>query len=432
VAPLHPLNGLPWRQRPAWARAGAGSPCLAELAPDGPETTVLGRVVARPGGGVGLADASGEIALGGPVPPAGVHAWVTGRVQDQVLEVLRFQVAPGPVGRAMPAERVRLLPRIDHLRTAARCRTVIRSFFDSQGYLEVETPALAPSPGLELHLRALAAGPGYLNTSPEYQMKRLLAAGLHRIYQLGHAFRDEERGDHHLREFDLLEWYRVGADLPDLMRETEALVVEVARAAAGTDRLILAEGAALDLAPPWERLTVAEAFRQHAGVETDGTEPGATLAARARDAGWPLPADVTDWDEAWSRLFVTAVEPRLGRGRPTILHDYPARQAALARLQADDPRFAERFEVFAGGLELANAFGELADPVEQRQRLLADQAARAAAGLAVYPVDERFVDALVDGLPPCSGIALGVDRLVMLVTGAARIDEVVPFATEEL
>jgi lysyl-tRNA synthetase class 2 len=308
----------------------------------------------------------------------------------------------------------------------------LRSFFEGRGYLEVETPQLVPSPGLELHLRPILAGGGYLNTSPEYQMKRLLAGGLERIFQIGHAFRDEERGQHHVREFTMLEWYRVGADLPDLMEETEALVAAVALAASGASRVRGADGAFLDLAPPWDRIGVAEACARFAGVECTGQEDGPTLARRAREAGWPIPADLTDWDEVFTRLFVEAVEPHLGRERPTLLHRWPARCAALARLDPGDPTVALRFEVFAGGVELANAFCELTDPVEQRVRLEEDLAERRARGLAAPPLDERFLAALEEGIPPTSGIALGVDRLAMLIAGVSRIDDVLTFTTEEL
>jgi len=329
------------------------------------------------------------------------------------------------------SERERLRTRRENLWTRGRALAAIRAFFDGRGYLEVETPLLVPSPGMELHLRALPAGDGYLNTSPEYQMKRLLAAGLERIYQLGRAFRADERGDHHVSEFTLLEWYRVGASLTELMDETEQLLLAVAESVVGRP-VVTGTAGDVNLAPGWDRLTVTEAFQQLAQMTCDGTESGSELAARARAAGWDVPPDATDWDEVFTRVFVDAVEPHLGRDRPVFLHRWPARQAALSRLCPDDPRFAERFEVFAGGLELANAFGELTDCEEQRRRLEADQALRRTRGLDVYPVDERFLSALADGIPPVSGIALGVDRLVMLLCGATRIDDVIAFTPEEL
>jgi lysyl-tRNA synthetase class 2 len=329
-------------------------------------------------------------------------------------------------------ERQRLAPRIPHLRTRAAVLRALREFFDARGYLEVETPLRVRSPGLELHLSAIPAGDRWLNTSPEYQMKRLLVGGLERIYQMGRAFRDDERGGQHVSEFSLLEWYRAGAALVDLMAETEELVAHVARAVRGHTTLTGVDGNPVDVSPGWERLSVAEALRRYAGVEATGQEDGATLNARARAAGWRIPDAVAGWDEVFARLLVDAVEPHLGRGRPTLLWGYPARCAALARLDPEDTNVAQRFELYAGGLELANAFAELADPKEQRRRFEQDRAERRRLGRPAHPLDERFLAALEEGLPDASGIALGVDRLVMLVAGVSRIDDVLAFTPEEL
>ncbi len=334
----------------------------------------------------------------------------------------------------LETETDRLRDRLENLRLRSRALTALRGFFETRGYVEVETPQRVRSPGMELHLRAVEASGWWLNTSPEYQMKRLVAGGLERIYQVCHAFRDDERGPHHVTEFTLCEWYRVGASITDLMEETEQLVSHVARSVLGRTTVTGPDGCELDLAPAqgWERITVREAARRYAGVELDGTETGPVLAQRARQAGLCIPADAVDWDEVFSRILVDAVEPRLGRTHPTILHRYPARQAALARLCSDDPRFAERFEVYASGLELANAFGELTDAVEQRRRLEEEQAARRDLALDDHPVDQRFLAALAQGMPPTSGIALGIDRLVMILCGAPRIDDVLTFTPEEL
>jgi len=332
-------------------------------------------------------------------------------------------------------ERERLKDRLENLRLRSKALAALRGFFEARGYLEVETPQRVRSPGLELHLRAVEASGAWLNTSPEYQMKRLLAGGMERIYQICHAFRDDERGPHHVTEFTILEWYRVGASITDLMEETEQLFAHVAEAVLGRTTVSGPDGDAgqwLDLAPGWERLTVSAAAKTFANVALDGTETGRELAERARQAGLSMPNHAQEWDEVFSRILVDAVEPRLGRGRPTILHRYPARQAALARLCPDDPRFAERFEVYAGGLELANAFGELIDGTEQRRRLEADREARRYLGLCDHPLDERFLAALDQGVPPTSGIAVGIDRLVMLLCGARRIDDVLTFTPEEL
>ncbi len=329
-------------------------------------------------------------------------------------------------------ERERLASRIQGLRLRGEVMWALRGFFRERGYLEVETPQRVVAPGMEPHLRPVEASGWWLATSPEYQMKRLLAGGLERIYQVCHAFRDEERGDHHVSEFTILEWYRVGASLSDLMEETEELFSHLARATLSTTLVTGPDGRALDLAPGWERLTVAEAFRRHLDLEYTGEETGPELAEAARRAGVGVPEHVLGWDEVFTRIMVDRVEPHLGRGRPTILHRYPARQAALSRLSRDDPRFADRFEVYAGGLELANAFAELTDPAEQRARLEADRQVRRGLGLVDLPLDERFLGALEQGIPETSGIAVGIDRLVMLLVGADRIDQVLTFAPEEL
>jgi elongation factor P--(R)-beta-lysine ligase len=316
-----------------------------------------------------------------------------------------------------------------------------RRFFAEAGFVEAETPALQVSPGMEVHLRAFAttledgrggpARPFFLHTSPEFAMKKLLAAGETRLFQLARVFRNAERSDTHHPEFTMLEWYRADATWPAIAADCEGLLRAVLAAvppALSTGRLRW-RGAAADPAPPFERLSVAEAFARHAGIDLLATTPdpaapdAAALAAAGRAAGVPIPRDDT-WENAFFRIFLDRIEPRLGHGRPTILHSYPASMAALARLDAKDPRVAERFELYVAGLELANAFGELTDAAEQRRRFAADQARRRALYGAGYPVDEDFL-AAVAALPrDCAGIALGFDRLVMLATGAARIDDV--------
>ena len=266
---------------------------------------------------------------------------------------------------------------------------------------------MVPSPGLDLHLDAFEVvggrEPRYLITSPEYQMKRLLAGGLPRIYQLCRCFRRNELGALHEPEFTMLEWYRAFAGSEEIMRDTEELVAHVAAAVNGGSKTIPGLDRPVDVSPPWERLTVAEAFQRHAGVEV-----GAVL----------------EDEERFFRLLVDHVEPALGRGRPTFVTRWPARMASLARLCPDDPAVADRVEAYVDGVELCNGFGELIDPVEQRARLARDRSARAAAGKPTYPIDERFLSALEEGLPPSGGNALGVDRLVMLVLGIDAIDGV--------
>ena len=280
----------------------------------------------------------------------------------------------------------------------------IRGFFKEKGYLEVETPFRIPAPAPEAQIDAIPSAGWFLQTSPELCMKRLLAAGYRSIFQICRCWREGERGVRHLSEFTMLEWYRAGADYLDLMAETEELVT----AAAAENRLSY-RGLSIELALPWERITVAEAFLRYAG----------TTAEEALAAG------------SFDEIMVERIEPRLGLSRPTFIYDYPACCGALARLKPGDPSLAERFELYIGGLEVANAFSELTDPAEQRARFTAEAAERDKLGKAPYPVAEKFLQAL-SALPPAAGIALGLDRLVMVLLDAETIDEVVAFTTEEL
>jgi len=322
--------------------------------------------------------------------------------------------------------------RMRNLEKRARLLAAIRQFFADRDFVEIEPPLLVPAPGLEVQLDAVPASDrGWLITSPEFQMKRLLAAGFERIYALCKCFRAGEHGRHHEREFTMLEWYRAWADLDEVMADTEALVAAAVKAVAGTSRVTVG-GRELDLAPPWDRLTVAEAMQRHAGVTVRGDESAAALADQLRAAGID-PGAATAWDDLFFTAFVDRVEPALAAAeRPLFLVDWPAPLAALARRKPGDPRVAERFEAFVGGVELANAFGELTDPVEQRARFVDDQLTRQERGKSVYPIDEKLIRALEEGLPPSAGIALGVDRLVMLATGAEHIREVLAFAGDEL
>lgn len=330
----------------------------------------------------------------------------------------------------MSSERERLGARRAALEARGRIRVAIRAWFEGEGFLEVETPARVPAPGQEPHLEAIPAHAGdvrWLATSPEYHMKRLCAAGYQRIVQIGKAFRGGERGPHHLSEFTIIEWYRAGAPLEALAVDCEQLL-RVAARAAGLDP------ATLGLAANFERTTVRALLRVHAGLDLAGDENAAELRAKAITggafAGSPPPDD-TAWDDLFFQIFLDRVEPHLGRDGPTFVFDWPAPLGALARRHPGDPRLVERFELYAGGLELANAFGELTDAAEQRARFVEESRLRAARGKAVYPLDENLLAALPH-LPPTAGIALGFDRLVMLVLGATDIREVVAFADDEV
>jgi len=357
----------------------------------------------------------------------------------------------------------RLAARRANLAARGRILGAVRQFFADEGFIEVETPALQVSPGLEPHLRAFAtvlndpragmAKPRYLHTSPEFAMKKLLAGGMTQIWQLAPVFRDGERGATHHPEFAMLEWYRAGATYRELMDDCEKLLRRT-QAAISTQTVMAGLVPAIHVDPrdkpgddgggeakmtwrgktadprlPFERLSVADAFAKYAGIDILATAPDparpdfALLAAGAERVGVaPHPGD--DWEALYFRIFLDRIEPKLGIGAPTILYDYPVSMAALSRRKPDDSRLAERFELYVCGLELANAFSELTDAEEQRARFLADQAKKQSLYGETYPVDEDFLAALELGLPDCAGIALGFDRLVMLCTGAADIEEV--------
>lgn len=304
----------------------------------------------------------------------------------------------------------------------------LRAWFEAQDFIEVETAALQVSPGNEAHLHALTAdltGPGgdraplYLRTSPEFACKKLLAAGESAIFELARVWRGRERGALHAPEFTMLEWYRAGKPYEALMDDCAALLA-LAASVAGRPTFAFRGKVCDPFAVP-ERVTVAQAFAQFAGIDLLGGDREA-LAAAARGAGVRVAADDA-WSDIFSRVMVQHIEPRLGVGRPTILCEYPVQEAALARAKAADPRVAERFELYACGVELANAFAELTDPVEQRRRFEAEMDEKARVYGERYPVDEDFLAALAH-MPPACGAALGVDRLVMLATGATDIDQV--------
>jgi elongation factor P--(R)-beta-lysine ligase len=333
-------------------------------------------------------------------------------------------------------ERERLESRRPALLARAAALGAVRGYFAQQGFVEVETPARVCSPGQELHLDAIPAADGrFLITSPEYHMKRLLAGGLPRIVQICRCFRAGEDGPFHQPEFTMIEWYRAGGSLADLMGDCEALVEVVGRSAGRFPDVEVPAGRVaggqqrLSLAAPFARASVRGLLRQHAGIELDGDESEGEMRAKAVAAGSRVASDAA-WDDAFYQVFLDRVEPHLGGTAPIFVLDWPRPLAALARSKPDDPLTVERFELYAGGLELANAFGELTDPVEQRRRFEEEADIRRRRGKAVYPIDEQLLAALSQ-LPPTCGIALGFDRLMMLVLGASNIREVVAFAHDE-
>jgi lysyl-tRNA synthetase class 2 len=286
----------------------------------------------------------------------------------------------------------------------ARIIQSIRNFFIDRGYLEVETPHRIPANAPEPHIDAVASGACALHTSPELTMKRMLAAGYEQLFQVCRVWREGERGQFHLPEFTLLEWYRAEIDYNALMNECMELLF-----------VLIPEGKlcrgerTIDLTMPWQKLTVAEAFNQHASMNLDQA-----LASNC-----------------FEEVLTSEVEPHLGKEKPTFLTEYPSSLAALARTKPGEPQVAERFELYIDGLELANAFSELTDPEEQRRRFEEDEELRRKAGKAPYPLPEKFLTEL-EAMPEAAGIALGLDRLVMLITDAKEIDEVVAFTPDEL
>ncbi len=322
--------------------------------------------------------------------------------------------------------------RADNLVFRAESLKRLRTFFDTRGYVEVETPALQISPGLEPNLLAFqtsirriygAEQPLYLHTSPEFTMKKLLAAGMRKIYQVSHVFRDGEWSTKHHPEFTLVEWYSVGMNWRELANEAVDLIRDVCGPHARH------AGHICSLDTPWEFISVQEAFERATGIDLLATtpepwEPSTELLRVAAESIGIRIADSDTWDDLFFRIFFEHVEPKLGFEVPTVLHSYPTSLAALSRVSKQDPRVAERFEIFVCGLELANGYGELIDAKEQRRRFVKMVEQRREQGRDLYPIDESFIKALEAGIPECSGIAMGFDRLVMLATGAEQIEDV--------
>ncbi len=320
----------------------------------------------------------------------------------------------------------------------------IRAYFGGEGFAEVDTPCLQVSPGNEVHLQAFRTewrdphgGPGqtlYLHTSPEFAMKKLLAAGEPKIFQLAHTFRNAERSSRHHPEFTMLEWYRAHVDTRAIKQDCVALVCACAQAAG--KKKFEANGMSCDPFVNWETLTVPEAFRRYADIDLLATTPDPLNpdAALLRKAAAPLDlrmADDDSWENIFFRIMAEKIEPHLGKDRPTFLCDYPVSMAALAKPKADDPRLAERFELYIAGYEIANAFYELTDADEQLRRFEADMALKEKLYGERHPIDLDFIEALRYGMPPSAGIALGIDRLVMLCAGTENIEDVLwlPVAT---
>lgn len=313
--------------------------------------------------------------------------------------------------------------------------TAIRDYFISEKFIETRTPLLVPSPGMEPHIRPMAVSAwateaetgtrekAFLPTSPEFAMKRLLAGGLEKIFQICPAFRDEPRSSTHHAEFTMLEWYRAFATIEEIMRDVERMFARIAGAFADAGLATTAHG--FNWAPPWPRLTTRELFQKHLRVDIAHASRDELAAICAREGLSAGPA--LGWDDLYFVLWLNRVEPALPSGRPVFVTEYPASQAALSvvETQPDGTRWARRFEVYAGGYELGNAFQELTDPVEQRRRFEDDMRFRTQVYGKAFPpspIDEGFLQALEEGMPPSAGIAMGVDRIIMLFSGETDIE----------
>jgi lysyl-tRNA synthetase class 2 len=330
---------------------------------------------------------------------------VSGRIDGKRLTrgaLVSRQPCPTPTAHG-EFYRLVFAGEAERLRDAARAAAATRAFFAERGFVEVSTPLRVPAPGVDFHVEAIAASGQYLITSPELEMKRLLVGGMPRIFQLARVARADEKGPLHAPEFTMLEWYRAFAGLEAVLRDTEELVRSVVRSLAGEDEVFVLGARKVNVGKPFTHITVRDAFKRYAGVKD-----AARLAARDEDR--------------YFELLVSRVEPALAeQPRPVFLTHYPISQAALSRPHPEDPSVAERAELYFGGVELCNAYGELTDPVEQRRRMQAEATRRQSLGRPVYPLDEPFLASLVEGMPPSAGNALGFDRLVMVATNRSQI-----------
>ena len=321
--------------------------------------------------------------------------------------------------------------RLKSLEARGKVLRLVRDFFFEKHFLEVETPLLVPAPGLEVHLKSIRAGGNYLITSPEYQMKRLLVSGLKDIYTICKCFRDEESGPQHNSEFTMLEWYRAGQSLEKIQTDTEDLVTKVLLEFWPDGEIIVSEKP-VSFQKPWPRTTVRSLMEKHAGVLLRGDESIEELKDKFEKAGHTF-GNAKEWDDIFFTVFLDHVEPALrSMNTPVFVAEWPVKLGALAKCTEGSSETVQRFEAYIGGIELANAFGELTCAQEQHKRFEDDLAYRSRNKLHVPPLDEKFLSALEEGMPESSGIALGIDRLVMLASGSQSIKDVLTFDTQEL
>jgi lysyl-tRNA synthetase class 2 len=322
-----------------------------------------------------------------------------------------------------------------------------------KGFQEVETPTLVAQPGMEPHLDLFKtsisngnrkSSPAYLISSPEYAMKKLLVAGFPKIFQICRSYRNGEIDNLHNPEFTILEWYRARADYQDIMNDVEQLMIYLT---SNLERNLRAKSKIknqksknlkinyqdqiIDFSPPWPKLTVKQSFRQYAKINLDKALNLKSISKIARKKGY-IVSQNDRFEDVFFKIFLNEIEPHLGRGKPTILMDWPAQMAALSRKKPNNPKYAERFEIYIAGLELGNAFSELTDSIEQESRLKGEQQLREKMGKEVYNIDKEFIQALKVGMPPSGGIAMGVDRIVMLFTNAKSIEKILFFPAKQI
>lgn len=335
-------------------------------------------------------------------------------------------------------------PLLDKYLIRERVIDIIRSFFKTRGFHEAQTPVLVPVPSVEANLEVFETQlvtaknhhrRAFLIMSPEYALKKLLVAGIGKVFEITRCFRNEEEvSGQHNTEFTMLEWYRPEADYTAIMMDIEALFTEIIRTIRPDADLSkwVYQNQTYDLSLPWPRFTVAQVFEKYAGITEETLLTNELLLAEGKKRGYAI-NDNTTWEQVFYQIFFNEIEPEIkSSGKPMIIYDYPLSQAALARKKAKDPRFAERFELFLAGLELGNCFSELTDPKEQRERMIKDLAERKQLGKTQYGIDEDLIEALKAGLPPTAGIAVGVDRLIMLAADVSRISDTLFFPAQEL
>lgn len=338
-------------------------------------------------------------------------------------------MTPNPTNWWQPEEFSKKIP---YLKARGQVIKAIRAYFDAQNFDEVETPILQVCPVMDAHIHAFKTelrgvdlkvqSTPYLHTSPEFAMKKLLVAGMERIYQICHVFRNAEGSKRHVPEFTLVEWYRINADYEDIMKDCVTLIRDCAKALNITE--LRYQDHICDPFGEWENLSVADAFERYAGIDLTAVLDDHTGFMQAVKGLGLHVAEDDGWDDLFFRVMDAKIEPQLGMGVPTFLYDYPAAMASLSKRKDSDPRYAERFELYICGIELANAFSELTDAKEQVKRFEEEMALKQKLYGETYPIDENFIAALTQGMPQSGGIALGVDRLVMLCTGAEDIQDI--------